>query len=204
MTLLQTVLVLLFHRSSGSEHFWYDMMTCCGNGMFEGIKKLEPEGKSAYMIAFSMLAYLVKVCSGRMRQLPNAGYIIPRDVASKLHSLEMLRHYMVSFRQCAVSTANLIDDIETPGHDQACSETLTYAMRRLVVPCLLANTVQGQQDARVFRRMLHISISDAWKSPMFRQRVLINQFALRLLTLGPQLLSPEQINLKDQIGSEFV
>lgn len=196
------------HRSGGSELFWYDMMTCCGSGLFEGIKNLKQETRSVNMIVFSVLANLVKVSSGRMRQLPNAGYIIPRDVASKLVSLEMLRHFIVTFRQCA-ATAKLIDTKETSGHEQACSETMIYAMRRLVVPCLLANTVQGLQDARVFRRLLHI-MSEVWKSPIFRQRmklelgVLFDQFALRLLTLGPQLLSPEQMNLKDQSDSEHV
>lgn len=196
------------HRSGGSELFWYDMMTCCGSGLFEGIKNLGTEARSVNMIVFSVLANLVKVSSGRMRQLPNVGYIIPRDVASKMVSLEMLRHFIVTFRQCAV-TAKLIDSMETAGHEQACSETTIYSMRRLVVPCLLANTVQGLQDARVFRRLLHI-ITETWKSPMFRQRmkleigVLIDQFALRVLALGPQLLSPEQMNIKDQSDSEHV
>lgn len=196
------------HRSGGSELFWYDMMTSCGSGLFGSIDNLGHEGKSIHMVAFSLLANIVKVCSGRMRHIPSTGALIPRDVASKMLSLEILRHYIASFRRCATK-ARLLDNVEWIGPQKESSETLIYAMRRLVVPCLLTNTIQGLQDARVFRRLVHI-ISEAWMTPIFRQRmklelgVLIEQFALRLLNLGPQLLSPDQMNSLYNVGSDSV
>ena len=196
------------HRSGGSELFWYDMMNTCGNGLFGSIDNLRAEGRSVHMIAFSLLANMVKVSSGRMRQVASTGSLVPRDVASKLLSLEMLNHYMTSFRHCVVK-ASLLDGPEAAEHQRESSETLIYAMRRLVVPCLLTNTIQGLQDARVFRRVIHI-ISEAWKVPMFRKRmkvelgVVIDQFALRLLNLGPQLLPPEQMHMSNQAGSDSI
>jgi Sec7 domain/Guanine nucleotide exchange factor in Golgi transport N-terminal len=193
------------HRSGGSELFWYDMMTSCGGALFGGIQNLGNEGKSVFIILFSMLANIVKICSGRMRVIPSSGTLIPRDVASKLLSLELLKHYMISFRELMLKTSKLSAII---GQKEG-RKTLNYCIRRLVVPCLLSNTIQGLQDSRVFRRLIHI-ISEMWKSPVFRQylklelAVLMEQFVLNLLCLGPQLLSPEQMNLLDQANSESI
>lgn len=192
------------HRSGGSELFWYDMMTSCGSGLFGGVDNLPSEAKSVHMVAFSLLANMVKVSSGKMRRMGGTGEVISRDVASKLLSLEMLRHYLTSFREC-VEKENLLDGPDTSLHQKESTGTLIYAIRRLVIPCLLSNTIQGLQDARVYRRLVHI-VSEAWRAPMFRKSmkleigVVVEQFALRLLNLGPQLLTPQEMHLLNQAG----
>jgi hypothetical protein len=178
------------HRSGGSELFWYDMMMSCGSGLFGGIGGMTPEDKQVHIIVFSMLANLVKISSGMVRRAPNTGALIPRDVASKLLSLELLHCFLGSFRRT-------LDGLETSWKEA--TETMVYSTRRLVATCLLNNTLQSLQDPRVFRRVMGI-ISELWQSPIFRRHmkvelgVLIDQYLIRLLGLGPQLLIPGKMH----------
>jgi len=85
-------------------------------------------------------------------------------------------------------------------NDQSASlATIVYTIRRLVVPCLLSNTASGLEDSRVFRRMIRI-VSELWCTPYYRQHmkmelgVLIEHFVLKMLRLGPMVLTPKRLS----------
>jgi len=74
-------------------------------------------------------------------------------------------------------------------------ETMAFSIRRLVVPCLLTNAEVAVEDGRIYRRIMQI-VSELWRSPYYRRHmkmevgVLVDQFALRILRLGPQIFAP--------------
>mmetsp|Transcript_28430 Transcript_28430/g.34635 ORF Transcript_28430/g.34635 Transcript_28430/m.34635 type:complete len:1081 (-) Transcript_28430:82-3324(-) len=154
------------HRSGGSELFWHDMVSSCGHGLFSN--------DYSQVIAFAMLASLVKVASGTLRRIQSTNMIVPRDVSTKMLSLELLHHFL----------------IRAPHQEEY--SILSYTIRRLVVPCLLSNMASGIDDPRVFRRIVSV-ISCLFQH--FRTHlkielaVLIEHFFLQFLRLGPQVRS---------------
>lgn len=177
------------HRSGGSELFWHDMVHACGSGLFSKDEKLGEAGKDIYVMIFALLQQIVKVSSGKLRATAQNADLLPKDIASKLLSLELLLHFLElwSDEQEAVkgmTTANGIDTVQS-------IDTLAFAVRRTVVPCLLWNTRAGLENPQVFRRVIRI-VSELWCSPVYRKHckvelgILIEHFALRLLELGPQ------------------
>ena len=82
------------HRSGGSELFWHDMMSSCGSGLFGTDPTTTISSKHFFSTSFSILASLVKVSSGKVRKLSQSVEFVPRDVASKLLSLELLHHFL--------------------------------------------------------------------------------------------------------------
>eukprot|EP00978_Attheya_sp_CCMP212_P029268 scaffold103454_cov58-Attheya_sp.AAC.1 len=190
------------HRSGGSELFWHDMMTSCGVGLFCDDDSLSQDLKHGYLVSFSLLANLVKVSSGKVRKVTQTHDLVPRDVASKLLSLELLLHFIEQWRDVAFPTNTDDCGKNEIGSDKSVKgpavETMVYALRRLVVPGLLANTGSGLENSRVFRRILKI-ISELWCTNHYRNRmkmelgILIEHFVIKMLQLGPQVLSPQRL-----------
>ena len=189
------------HRSGGSELFWHDMINSCGAGLF-GKDTLSSQGVNhANIISFSILASFVKISSGKVRTIFYNAEPVPRDVASKLLSLELILHF-IKMWHVAVTAEDLINCTEenkavepmtTHVNDEMESvATMVYVIRRLVVPTLLSNTSASLEDCRVFRRIIRI-ISYLWCNSYYRRRmkidlaVLIEHFVLKLLCLGPQV-----------------
>ena len=71
--------------------------------------------------------------------------------------------------------------------------TMIYAVRRLVVPTLLSNTLPAIEDCRVYRRILRI-VAQLWCNPYYRCQmkidlaVLIEHFVFCQPAILPQAL----------------
>ena len=195
------------HRSGGSELFWHDMMTSCGMGLFGNEAALTTEALNMYVMTFTILANVVKVASGRIKTNAQTLELRARDVSSKLLSLELLLHFLEQYND---KQESWMKD-NRPMHQiiSRCIDTMVFCVRRLVVPCLLANSRAGLEDPHVFGRMIQI-ISLLWRTPLYRERMkgemgmLIEHFGLRLLRLGPQLQqSRSYIGKKSREGDSF-
>ncbi|KAL7550350.1 hypothetical protein ACHAWF_013593 [Thalassiosira exigua] len=192
------------HRSGGSELFWHDMINGIGEGLF-GLDPLENSLQHqgvvhSNIVSFAVLASLVKISSANIRMVSSTEPV-PRDVASKLLSLELLSHF-IKMWHAALSAAEIISGTEEGKHMKGASTmihtelesaaTMIYVVRRLVVPSLLSNTSAAIEDIRVYRRVLRI-ISQLWCNAYYRRQmkidlaVLIEHFVLKLLCLGPQV-----------------
>ncbi len=195
------------HRSGGSELFWHDMLTSCGSGLFSHDRTSAKAVKDFFITSFSVLASLVKVASGKIRKLSNSVEPVPRDVASKLLSMELIHHFLVEWGRSLKYTESKISkaqkSIKTT-HKKSIEDiqsilTIAYNIRRLVVPCLLANTRPGLEDIKVFRRMMKI-VTELWCNQHLRRHmkieigVLIEHFVLKILRLGPQVLPPKRLS----------
>ena len=187
------------HRSGGSELFWHDMTTSCGVGLFGKDPVLDQEVQNLFVMAFAILANLVKVASGKIRTNLQTFELRPRDVSSKLLSLELLLHFLQQYRD---EQQDWIDTNHPKKESLSkCVDAMVFSVRRLVVPCILANTRAGLENACVFQRMLRI-VSLLWRTPLYRDRMkgeigmLIEHFALRLLQLGPQLQQSRPVHTK--------
>jgi hypothetical protein len=176
-------------RSGGSEMFWHDMFTTCGQNMFgRGI----PNGgdKDTFALAFTLFANVIKVSSGKLR--PRTKGSLPRDLMCKLISLELLLHFFECWRdeQKAIAevASNTVSVISSRDVD-----ILTFSVRRMVAACLLWNTEASHESQLVYKRVFRI-VSEIWCSPMHRKRckveigILVEHFAVRILEVGPQFL----------------
>jgi hypothetical protein len=186
------------HRSGGSELFWYDMTNSIGQGLFrqDASSTNNRDVVHSTISSFAILASIVKNCSGKVRLLLNADPV-PRDVASKLLSFELLSHFLKMWH-VAVSpetgTAKALEQVPVmfTSDDIESVTTMTYAVRRLVVPTLLSNTSAAIEDYRVYRRVLQI-VSQLWCNPYYRSHmkidlaILIEHFVLKVLCLSPQV-----------------
>ncbi|KAL3823248.1 hypothetical protein ACHAXA_011093 [Cyclostephanos tholiformis] len=183
------------YRSGGSELLWHDLMNSIGEGIFG-------KGSTSYrgaihsnIISFSILATIVKICSGKVKMISQTDPV-PRDVASKLLGFELLLHF-IRMWHVAVSA----EDVMRYHHAEEANLALvarqnfnpmTYAIRRLVVPTLLSNTSSSIENCQVYRRILRI-ITQLWCNPYYRCQmkielaVLIEHFVLKLLLLEPQV-----------------
>ncbi|KAL3925220.1 MAG: hypothetical protein SGILL_000556 [Bacillariaceae sp.] len=170
-------------RSGGSELFWYEMINSCGAGLFGNDKVLREETRHLYALCFALMANCVKTATSKIRKNKNSDSI-PRDVASKLMSLEMMKFFLETWergpaRQQVQGSTSLA--------------TFAFCVRRLVVPCLLKNTADSLDDPRVFRRVIQL-VGTLWTSSFYRKHmkleigVMFDHFVLRLLGLGPQIL----------------
>lgn len=177
------------HRSGGSELFWHDMIYECGNGLFGNDKNLTDVGKQMLILLFAMLQQLVKVSTGKLRPPSDDAELLPKDIASKLLSLELLLHFLEfwSDEREALKSISSSGEIET----LKSINTLMYTVRRTVVPCLLWNTRPGLENPQIYRRVIRL-VSELWCSPVYRKHckvelgVLMEHFALKILELGPQ------------------
>ncbi|GKY94527.1 hypothetical protein MPSEU_000418400 [Mayamaea pseudoterrestris] len=189
---------LQIHRSGGSELFWHDMIHSCGDGLFG---KGSDDGFScqdSYKTIFAVVANLVKVATGKNRTAKTI--TMPREIASKLLSFELLLHFLEvwSDEQEAIkgSPQHVIENKRSV-------VTLAYAVRRLVVPAMLSNTRSGLENSRVYLHLIRI-VTELWHSPIYRSNckveigVLIEHFAIRVLQLGPQYLSPPNLDLRSE------
>ena len=195
------------HRSGGSELFWHDMLTSCGSGLFAQDQTATKGVRNFFISSFSILASLVKIASSKVRKLPQSIEPVPRDVASKLLSMELLHHFLTEWgkslksieskmakgqKNSKQSSKKQLDDIQS-------ISTIAYNIRRLVVPCLLSNTRPGLEDIKVFRRMMKI-VTVIWCNQHIRRHmkieigVLIEHFVLKFLRLGPQVLPPKRLS----------
>lgn len=190
------------HRSGGSELFWHDMMSSCGSGLFGTDPTTTTSSKHFFTTSFSILASLVKVSSGKVRKLSQSTEFVPRDVASKLLSLELLHHFLRNWAKVAKSMHSKQMKAAKEGiqkSDSPSMTTMAYAIRRLVVPCLLSNTRAGLDDIKIFRRIMKI-VSELWCNDLIRKHmkieigVLIEHFVLKILRLGPQVLIPKRLS----------
>jgi hypothetical protein len=192
------------HRSGGSELFWFDMLNSCGNGLFGMAGKLPTEMKAGYILSFAILANLVKVASGRIRHVPQTNEAVPRDVASKLLSLELVQHFIEQWERDQARLGLKESSIHISVVRAV--ETMAFSIRRLVVPCLLTNTEFAIEDGRVYRRVMQI-LSVLWCSRYYRRHmkmeigVLVDQFALRILRLGPQIFAPGLMGVLEKKNS---
>jgi Sec7 domain/Guanine nucleotide exchange factor in Golgi transport N-terminal/PH domain len=170
-------------RSGGSELFWYEMINSCGDGLFGSDAVLRAETRHLFAMCFSLLANCVKVASSHIRKNKICRGV-PRDTASKLMSLEMIKFFLDTWERGPARQ-------EIEGSHSV--STFAFCVRRLVVPCLLTNTSECLDDPRVFRRTIQI-VGTLWRSSHYRKHmkleigVLFDHFALRLLRLGPQIL----------------
>lgn len=180
------------HRSGGSELFWHDMVHACGSGLFAKDETLSEAGRDVYIMIFAMLQQIVKVSSGKLRATSENVDLLPKDIASKLLSLELLLHFL-EFWSDEQEAVNGMTTVNGSPENVRSIETLAFAVRRTVVPCLLWNTRAGLENPQVFRRVIRI-VSELWCSPVYRKHckaelgILIEHFALRILELGPQCL----------------
>jgi len=192
------------HRSGGSELFWHDMLYSIGNGLFGQDVTLSPTSNQSIIhsntIAFAILASFVKICSGKVRMIFNNTEPVPRDVASKLLSFELLSHFLdqwhvaVSSVEGTSGPTSVVKAIVIGNNDDGTESipTMVYAIRRLVPTLLLSNTSAAIEDCRVYRRVLRI-ISQLWCNPLYRRNmrnelaVLIENFVLKVICLGPQV-----------------
>lgn len=190
------------HRSGGSELFWHDMMSSCGSGLFGTDPTTTTSSKHFFTTSFSILASLVKVSSGKVRKLSQSVEFVPRDVASKLLSLELLHHFLRNWAKVAKSMHSKEMKAAKEGiqrSDSPSMATMAYAIRRLVVPCLISNTRAGLDDIKIFRRVMKI-VSELWCNNLIRKHmkieigVLIEHFVLKFLRLGPQVLIPKRLS----------
>lgn len=190
------------HRSGGSELFWHDMMTSCGKGLFGSDDGSSAASKDYFITSFAILASIVKITSGKVRKLSESSEFVPRDIASKLLSLEMLHHYIAQWgKTCKFN--HMLESKSGKGgvslKNSTSIATMAYAMRRLVIPCLLSNTRSGLDDIKVFRRMMRI-VTELWCNSLIRKHlkieigVLIEHFVLKFLRLGPQVLPPKRLS----------
>jgi hypothetical protein len=170
-------------RSGGSELFWYEMINSCGYGLFGNDSILREESRQLYCVCFALLANCVKIASTKVRK-NNKSEGLPRDTASKLMSLELLKNFLDTWERGLAPQ-------EVPGsHSLA---TFAFSVRRLVVPCLLINTAESLDDPRVFRRIIQV-VGGLWSSNFYRKQmkleigILFDHFVIRLLKLGPQIL----------------
>eukprot|EP00536_Pseudo-nitzschia_multiseries_P011494 jgi/Psemu1/206004/e_gw1.394.36.1 len=170
-------------RSGGSELFWYEMIHLCGFGLFGNDTVLREETRHMYAVCFALLANCVKVAYPKIRKNEKSeGF--PRDVANKLMSLEMLKFFLEKWERG-------LDSKDVPGSHSNVS--FAFCIRRLVVPCLLANTSDALSDPRIFRRLIQV-VGVLWCSPFYRKHmklevgILFDHFVLRLLKLDPQIL----------------
>lgn len=170
-------------RSGGSELFWYEMINLCDSSLFGNDSALREETRYMYSISFAFLANCVKMASSKVRRNSKSeGF--PRDVANKLMSLEMLKFFLQKWETG-------MDLQEIPGSHSVAS--FAFCIRRLVVPCLLANTKDALADPRIFRRVIQV-VGVLWRSPFYRKHmkleigILFDHFVLKLLKLGPQIL----------------
>lgn len=188
-------------KSGGSELFWHDMIHFCGDGMFGKDKALGDSGKECFMITFAILANLVKVSSGKLRATMGSKESLPRETTSKLLSLELLLHFLEfwSDEQEALIGVSSVKTTATESMD-----TLAFAVRRLVAPCLLWNTRASLDNPQVFRRVLGI-MTELWCSPVHRSRckveigVLMDHYALGLLRVDPQVSTSKRSLFQQQV-----
>jgi hypothetical protein len=136
-----------------------------------------------------------------MRTNARTAELLPRDEASKLLSLELLLHFL-EYWSDEQEAVNGIAALKSSGSLRS-NHTLAFSIRRLVVPCLLSNTQAALEDPKVFRRVIRI-ISELWSSPVYRRHckaelgILIEHFALRMLQLGPQLITSNKVDLDSE------
>jgi len=189
------------HRSGGSELFWHDMINSCGVNLFGQVTASSQISHHSHTIAFAVLASFVKISSGKVRMVSNNTEPVPRDVASKLVSLELLLHF-IKMWHVAIRGESMTNEMELSdclGHlsvegieEGDSAVTMVYIIRRLVVPTLLSNTSMSLEDCRIYRRIIRI-ISELWRKSYYRRRmkidlaVLIQNFVLKILVLEPQL-----------------
>ncbi|KAG7348441.1 transport protein SEC7 related protein [Nitzschia inconspicua] len=170
-------------RSGGSELFWYEMTDSCGGGLFGGDTALREETQHLFALCFSMLANIVKIASSQVTK-NKISREVPRDTASKLMSLEMIKFFLDTWERGPARQ-------EIKGSHSL--STFAFCIRRLVVTCLLKNTSVSLDDPRVFRRTIQI-VGTLWSSTHYRKHMkleigfLFDHFVLRLLKLGPQIL----------------
>ncbi|KAL7446952.1 hypothetical protein ACHAXM_010695 [Skeletonema potamos] len=190
------------HRSGGSELFWHDMINQCGMGLFGSNASSNQMSIHANIISFAILASLVKIASGKVRIISKNADPVPRDVASKLLSLELLFHFIKVWHAavCPEGTAvnftgesDLFESsILSERNDTKATTTMVYLIRRMVVPTMLSNTSASIEDCRVYRRVLQIT-SQLWCNPYYRRNmkvdlaILIEHFVLKIICLGPQI-----------------
>ena len=187
------------HRSGGSELFWHDMINSCGSGLFGQESMSAPSVARANILSFAILTSFVKISSGKVRVISNSSEPVPRDVASKLLSLELLLCFIETWHDSVQGKqhAEVDPSAGSPpalllGGEGNSAATMVYVMRRLVVPTILSNTSSALEDCRVYRRILRI-ISTFWTNPYYRNRmkldlaVLMEHFVLKTLCMGPQV-----------------
>ena len=190
------------HRSGGSELFWHDMLTSCGLGLFGQDSTIEAAAKDFYVTSFAILSSVVKISSGKVRRLAQSTEFVPRDIASKLLSLELLHHFLHQWGKTCKFNHSLETQASKEGskiEDSTSAATMAYTIRRLIIPCLLSNTRSGLDDIKVFRRMMKI-VTELWCNRLIRRHlkieigVLIEHFVLKFLRLGPQVLPPKRLS----------
>lgn len=192
------------YRSDGSELFWHDMVNECGRSLFGGDKTTGQAAIDMYILSFTMMAYLVKASSGRLKTCVDTTELVSRDIASKLLSLELLLHFLEYWSDEQEALHGIeFSSVDLNAKTIGSIETLSFTMRRMVVPCLFSNTRASLENPQVFCRVIRI-ISELWCSPIHRNKckaelgVLIEHFALRILQLGPQFISTEQVDLNSR------
>jgi len=170
------------HRGGGSELFWYDMTTSCGLSLFDGTSNAS---NTEYIMGFALLACFTKAASGGIRRTQGEMFV-PRDISTKLLSLELLSHFIQKLFPHDKNSDQPAGLLLSQGDIQ-----LVYAMRRLVVPCIIGNTSLSQEDPRTFRRCIVI-INSFLTKPSYRKHlkielgVLIDLYVLFLLRPGPR------------------
>ncbi|KAL7455495.1 hypothetical protein ACHAWC_007045 [Mediolabrus comicus] len=188
------------HRSGGSELFWHDMINQCGTGLFGSDEETNQGANHANVISFAILASLIKIASGKVRIISPSADPVPRDVASKLLSLELLFHFIQMWHDAVHSNGTVKDEEEGDneaavigeGNDTKSNATMGYLIRRMLIPTLLNNTSSSIEDCRVFRRVIRIT-SHLWCNTYYRRQmkvdlaVLIEHYVLKTLCLGPQI-----------------
>lgn len=205
-------------RSGGSELFWHDMVNTCGKGLFGKDQKMGESGRDVFIITFAILASLVKVASGKLSPALQSREMLPKDLASKILSLELLLHFL-EFWSDEHEAVSVVSSEARRRASVDSFETLSYIIRRTVAPCLLWNTRAAIDNVQVFRRVIKI-ITELWCSPVHRQvckielGILIEHFALATIAVRPNhfkssrqskasTLYPIQLSMMQEVKSWF-
>ena len=132
--LCESAFQMITKQAANSSHFWQSM-----NGI---AKKLFVDGslRSAFVILCAIITQALQPVRTTNNNEP-----IPRDLGSKLVALEAINEYCLS-----------------AGEKLRMSKIMGYAIRRIVVPCLLHNVAYALNDHRVFAKVFKI-ISALWK-----------------------------------------
>jgi hypothetical protein len=180
------------------------MVNACGVGLFGKDEQLGEAGRDIYIMIFAVIANLVKVTSGKRRSHEDKSCVLPRDIASKILSYELLLHFLEYWRDEQEAVTGLRLDAFNSAEKRSII-TLSFAARRMIVPSLLSNTRCALEDPKVFRCVIRI-VSELWCSPFYRSCckielcVLIDHFVLRMLQLGPQFIACKSVDLDSELA----
>jgi hypothetical protein len=122
---------------------WYDMVNTCGAGLFQDDTGSEG-GRDVFVMVFALLVNLVKVASSKIHSSKDEP--MARDTASKLFAFELLLYFLEYWSD----EQEVVRSIAPAMAPSQLIHNFGYCIRRVVAPCLLANTRASLEDPNSF------------------------------------------------------